>query len=413
MVRKKETQEAETIKTLTEWLIEKTDTDAYRRGTLSGKKCPKADQNLCNAVGGMSQLIAQAKEIEKDAILGHSGKIKFKWNFATGELLEMHYDVSIIPELCKRIGRKDAREEQLEQIAYIEYWREQVKDYAWILPYYDEILAKLLEGKKVKELKEESEGINREQFFKGLNAVVKQSEPVWERVFSSNVFENSKEFSQKGYRSRIFTILKKHSPLYEEGMKASELFSLHGIHSYAQTLEWKGALQYKIEPDFLIDTAFNRYGTVLNTQTIEHSVPFALPGCKRIMTIENKANYESMEYSSDTLYIFCHGYFTPKEVEFLNKIYKIVSEDCEFYHWGDMDYGGINIFQFIKANLFPKLIPYKMDVTYFDEAVKAGAGIKLEESVREKLEKMDAGLLTELKNRILEKNMTIEQERLL
>lgn len=86
----------------------------------------------------------------------------------------------------------------------------------------------------------------------------------------------------------------------------------------------------------------------INTQTLEHSRPFAISGCRRIMTIENKANYESMPYEEDVLYIFCHGYLTPKEVRFLKQLCMIVPKDCEFYHWGDMDFGGISIFQFIK-----------------------------------------------------------------
>ena len=97
-----------------------------------------------------------------------------------------------------------------------------------------------------------------------------------------------------------------------------------------------------------MDTDENTYGTVINSQTMEHASVTDLSGCKRIMTIENKANYESMIFSEETLYIYCHGYFTPKEVRFLKKIPELADADCEFLHWGDMDYGGISIFQFIK-----------------------------------------------------------------
>ncbi len=88
------------------------------------------------------------------------------------------------------------------------------------------------------------------------------------------------------------------------------------------------------------------------------------------MTIENKANYESMQYDENTLYIFCHGYFTPKEVYFLKKLSLIVSKECEFLHWGDMDFGGISIFLFIKDRIFEKLMPYRMGVADFEEALK-------------------------------------------
>lgn len=190
-----------------------------------------------------------------------------------------------------------------------------------------------------------------ERYFRCINEIAKIKEPIWERVFSARVLRDSK------------------------------------VHY--------------------------TYGTVINTQTMEHSRPFAISGCRRIMTIENKANYESMPYEKDVLYIFCHGYLTPKEVRFLKQLCMIVPKDCEFYHWGDMDFGRISIFQFIKEKVFPDLKPYRMDVKDFEEALANGAGIPMKDSTREKLERKEAGVLTELKAEILRTGMTIEQERLL
>lgn len=85
-------------------------------------------------------------------------------------------------------------------------------------------------------------------------------------------------------------------------------------------------LQYIINDEKVIDSSSQIYGTIINTQTMEHARAYALSGCKRIMTIENKANYEDMSYRKDTLYIFCHGFFSPKEVRFLKTICDLVSE---------------------------------------------------------------------------------------
>jgi len=69
--------------------------------------------------------------------------------------------------------------------------------------------------------------------------------------------------------------------------------------------------------------------------------------------------------------------------------------------------------RFNKKNIFPKLKPYKMDREAFQEALERGAGIPLEEKKKEKLEKLNAGELEELKKCILEKGVEIEQEILL
>lgn len=53
-----------------------------------------------------------------------------------------------------------------------------------------------------------------------------------------------------------------------------------------------------------------------------------------------------------------------------------------------------------------------MDRENYELALEAGAGIPLEESKREKMERMDAGDLDELKRLILENGMEIEQETL-
>ena len=63
---KKITQE-ESI-TLSRWLIEKTDTEAYRAGRLTGKKKPKNGTitEMMLRLGGRQALLDQASELEHD-----------------------------------------------------------------------------------------------------------------------------------------------------------------------------------------------------------------------------------------------------------------------------------------------------------------------------------------------------------
>lgn len=389
--------------TLSNWLIQKTNSEAYRAGRLSGWKHPEVDAKLIEEVGGMSNLLKQANELE--AQFDNTGKFKVDWRNMKTDIKTIDYAVSIIPELCVCEGLEDARAHQLRLIETVQKWKVQVETCEWIQAYYEEILRKLEQGKIVSEAEDEMR-------FKCLNTIVMLEDSVWERKLSSDVFHDSKKFA-KCYKGKIATVLSNYSPYYIVGMDEEELLAVHNVHSYAQTLAWKGPMQYLIDETVLVDTSVCRYGTILNSQTIEHSKPYALPGVKRIMTIENKANYEKMTYSEDTLYIFCHGYFTKKEVRFLRKLCDVVSEECEFLHWGDLDFGGISIFQFNKKRVFPKLIPYKMDVEHFQAALEAGAGIALEESTRAKLEMKDAGALQELKEIILETNKVIEQETFL
>lgn len=99
--------------------------------------------------------------------------------------------------------------------------------------------------------------------FKCINAITRIKEPVWERVFSAKVFNDSKKF-EKCYRQKMVSILTKYSPYYEKNMEdydtegeeddakedkkksGLEILKMHGIMSYAQTMEWKGPLSYRI-----------------------------------------------------------------------------------------------------------------------------------------------------------------------
>ena len=74
---------------------------------------------------------------------------------------------------------------------------------------------------------------------------------------------------------------------------------------------------------------------------MSHALPVYLEGVKQIITIENKANYEDMQYNPEILYIYVQGFPSPKERRFLDDLMKIAPQNIKVSHWGDMDYGGI------------------------------------------------------------------------
>lgn len=172
-------------------------------------------------------------------------------------------------------------------------------------------------------------------------------------------------------------------------------------------------LVYRIGSGNPIDSSVNLFGTVINAQTLEQAVPIAVPGIRHIILVENKANYESMDFREDTLYIYCHGFFSPKELKFLGALTEITGGNTEYLHWGDMDLGGIRIFLYNQRKLFPGLKPYRMDASAYETAIAQGAGIPMKKEKKEKLQRLDAGDLDGLKECILETGMEIEQEALL
>ena len=410
------------IQSLSRYIIEKAECDSYRAGTRSKQWHIEADQKLLDAVGGRSVLLRQAGELEK--LTGISGKIIVKWKAVRTEIEKITVSSDAIPLLCQVEQIEDPRERQLSQMELTESWKSRVAQADWLIPYYDHILERLNSGKLVKDVP----GLEDPLFFLFLNKTAEERKPLYRRAFSAQVctiwngiaqtkqseskITPTKRF-EKIYQSAVLSVLKQYSPLYEEEMSDEELLTAHGILTYAQTLEFKGTVSYRIDDGPAISTAAQIYGTMFNKQTLENAVPISIVGIRQIMTIENKANYEKMQFRPDTLYIFCHGFFSPPERKFLSRVVELAGTDTEYFHWGDMDYGGIRIFKFLQKNLFPKLKPWKMDVTDYKMALQMGASISLETDKRERFEQMDAGVLTPLKEAILKNGKEIEQELLL
>ena len=388
------------MKLLTEYLIQTADGPAYRSGNLDGMRHPSVDGKMIRAAGGMRNLINEAEELEK------AGLIRAERKNLGMDIVRIHYPVSVIPELCIRAGVEDPRAKQLRWIRAAGKWAGEAKG-TFLEPYYDALLQRLEAGQDVKKPDMEDG-----DFFHCLNRAAAIESPVWRRQFSSEVLHDSKMFEKK-YQDKVVTVLEKYSPLSEEGMTADDILRVHGIKTYSQTLEWKGPLVYRIGSGKPIDSSVNLFGTVINAQTLEQAVPIAVPGIRHIILVENKANYESMDFREDTLYIYCHGFFSPKELKFLGALTEITGGNTEYLHWGDMDLGGIRIFLYNQRKLFPGLKPYRMDASAYETAIAQGTGIPMKKEKKEKLQRLDAGDLDGLKECILETGMEIEQEALL
>lgn len=388
------------MKLLTKYLIQTADGPAYRSGNLDGMRHPAVDGGMIRAAGGMRNLINEADELEK------AGLIRTERKNLGADIVRIHYPVSAIPKLCRRAGVEDPRDRQLRWIRTADKWAGEAEG-TFLEPYYEALLRRMETGQEVKKPDMEDE-----DYFRCLNRAAVIETPVWRRQFSSEVLHDSKLFEKK-YQDKVVTVLEKYSPLSEEGMTADDILRVHGIKTYSQSLEWKGALVYRIGNGNPIDSSVNIFGTVINAQTLEQAVPAAAPGIRRIMLIENKANYESMDFREDTLYIYCHGFFSPKELKFLSALTGIADENTEYLHWGDLDLGGIRIFLYNQRKLFPGLKPYRMDASAYETAIAQGAGIPVKKEKKEKLQRLDAGDLDGLKECILKTGMEIEQEALL
>ena len=82
-----------------------------------------------------------------------------------------------------------------------------------------------------------------------------------------------------------------------------------------------------------------------------------------------------------------------------------------YLHSGDLDYGGIKIFQNIKEKVFPQLRPVYMDTEVFEKYQEYAE--PLEKQKLEKIRKLKEPLLQPLIEKIAATGLGIEQESFL
>lgn len=186
------------------------------------------------------------------------------------------------------------------------------------------------------------------------------------------------------------------------------------LETYAQSLELKGELKILLAGRE-VDLSEFPYGAVLNTETLKKVEIGKRQKIRKIITVENKANYMSMAYEKGTLILFCHGFFSPLERGFLVKLEKEVlqpsrqaGKEMEYRHTGDLDYGGVRIFRYIRTNIFPRLQPWQMDVVQYERYREYA--LEMAPSSREELKDMKEPLLQPLIDRIVAEGKVIEQE---
>lgn len=87
--------------------------------------------------------------------------------------------------------------------------------------------------------------------------------------------------------------------------------------------------------------------------------------------------------------------------------------EVEFYHSGDLDYGGIKIFLYIQKNIFPELQPLMMDVRTYEQYRDYAE--KIEDTTLEKLKKLqiENPVLRQLAEKLVKEKKGIEQESFL
>ena len=412
------------INYLARWILKKYNTKTWREGGLGGMtetkeawKClSDIPDEIADSIGRREAFFSWAKDLEKE------GYIKVKYKGIRSEISAITIDLDRLDDLYLKEGLPNPRykfeDKKQEILKYIEFYNKNEKT-MWLSDYYEYLLEKVAKAKK-----ELPTNAKDENLFKCLNYIAELEEDVVKRKLSHDVFGASKIF-EENYQNKVSNILLQKYNIKEDKEKKDveeineierdEILAEYHIVTYSQTIEFKGDICYKtVVGDKSCDIYTNHfpYGHIMNAKSLENSKVIEAENIKYVLTIENKANYESLFYRNDCLIIYTHGFLSKKERNFLNTLWDCLAEDVEIYHWSDLDYGGIRIYQFMKDVVCKSrdILPYKMGEKDYKIVLESRKGTELSETTRARLEKMEVKELQELKDCILKYGMVFEQE---
>lgn len=400
------------------WILEKivtqieSGTESWRAESQGGKSLSNEHGELYDKKHLKSDVVQEAIQLQNrnliqiDWVKGYRGsdieriRYRLEEKAAFYILYQQEVDAGFLPKQEKVRLYQEFLKRQLSKVKK-----------KWIREYYEDLLKRSENKRKTDTL----ELLNQEKkyapCFVGLDEI---EESIFKRIFSKKYLGNTKTF-EKEMEGHIISAAKNFCRDVEKEMDDTTILQQLFIEEYAQELSLKGELHFRIKEENgsfqEINTGCYCFGTTLNSQTLEHAVLNQEQKIQKIVIFENKANYISAPYKAGVLYVFSHGYFSPKECRFLTELYQVLKKNkVSYFHSGDLDYGGIKIFQHIRRMIFPELQPLQMDVDTY-EAYQEFAE-ELETETLEKLKQVqdENPQIQELIRKLLETGKGIEQE---
>ncbi|MBI4856750.1 MAG: hypothetical protein HY818_08420 [Acetobacterium woodii] len=184
---------------------------------------------------------------------------------------------------------------------------------------------------------------------------------ITERVFSIQCFGDSKKF-EKSARSRIISILRTYLEC-DDDTRDGDLLRQVGIVKYPEIFEFCGNISLMIATK-VVEFAPLRLGSSISISDLVTGELIISPDIKRILTIENRANY--FEYiqkskSDDELVLYHAGQYSPSKKQFFLAIKEKMSKTCIWEHWSDIDYGGFSMLARLRREILVEIKPFRMN----------------------------------------------------
>jgi hypothetical protein len=237
-------------------------------------------------------------------------------------------------------------------------------------------------------------------YIKAIEAMSSLEEDTLKRNFSKKVFNDSKLFEK--IENKVLKIIREFTN--EDIDDNNELLSIYHLVKTPTFAYIKGRLTIKVK-DQIIDLSHYGHEIALSSSAL---LDFDVTevSAKKVITIENLTTFVSFN-NPEYVTVYLGGFHNSVKRKLLTKIYNYNTE-IEFYHFGDIDAGGLLIFEDLVSKTNIQFNHYMMDFATLEK--HRDYWMKLTPNDKKRLERMIEGRFALLVKYMIENNCKLEQE---
>jgi len=174
------------------------------------------------------------------------------------------------------------------------------------------------------------------------------------RTFSARKLGDSKAMERM--RDRFTRVW---NEKFDTGLDGPELFESLGLMKFAPLIYLKGPISVKVGQCWL---PIHEVETYLGIPSDAITDIRLVDSPEYLLTIENLASFNRhcREIRDRGIVVYTAGFFGPATAPVLKKLESIIPSPVPFYHWGDIDAGGLNIARHVQSLIQRELELHQM-----------------------------------------------------
>ena len=225
----------------------------------------------------------------------------------------------------------------------------------WVADLLDEMSGRWARGEAAYRLNATDTDAGKE-FFTLLSCISRrEARGLDARTFSLRAANDTKAFDR--HASRLATVLG--VQIGEPGAAADRVWSHIGLERFSHPVHLRGPVRIDTEARILVDCSAKPFASI-HPEMLSWLKLTEAP--MAILTIENFASFNRQvrEIDDGCLVVYTGGFPSAGVIDLLSQILHWAPADVPFFHWGDIDAGGLRIFRYLEESLSRGPQPHQM-----------------------------------------------------